>query len=169
MRFERRRRHGAFGIEQMIIARSQAELDQSARVGNFFRLPTLVILIASHGLFAGLVPFAADRSAEVVLADEGLLNRGRAFRINLLLATEAFGLFLPTMFGPRSRAYGLCGCRGMSSRSLLAGCRRAIGFISRTRGTRILLAGRRRWKGAGQRQRANRAQAPFANSDPMQH
>lgn len=77
----------------MIVARPEAEFDQSARIGNLFRLPTLIALIAPHGVFAGLIPLAAGGSAQVVLADERLLNRARPFRIDLLLAAKTFGFF----------------------------------------------------------------------------
>ena len=78
--------HGTFGIQQMIIARTEPEADESARVRNFLRLPSVVGLIAAHGVFAGLVPGSRRVAGHVMFADQRFLNRLRPLRINLLLA-----------------------------------------------------------------------------------
>lgn len=54
----RRRRHCTFGIEQVVVARAQAEFDQGAGIGSCFRLPAAVLLIALHGGLRGAVPCA---------------------------------------------------------------------------------------------------------------
>ena len=75
----------------MILARPQAQADQSARVRNFYRLPAVVALVSPHSVFAGLIPRAGWFSAQVVLTDERCLNGAGAVGIDLLLATHASG------------------------------------------------------------------------------
>jgi len=80
--------HGALGIEQVILARPQAQTDQRARVGNFLGLPAVVALITAHGVFAGLVPGAGRFSREVMLADQRFLNGAGSIRVNFLLTSH---------------------------------------------------------------------------------
>ena len=84
--------HGAFGIEQVILAWPQAQTDQSARVGNLLGLPAVVALITAHGVFAGLVPGAGRFSREVMLADQRFLNGAGSIRVNFLLTAHPRGL-----------------------------------------------------------------------------
>ena len=89
--------HRALRIQQVILARSQAQLDQRARVGNGLALPAVVRLIAAHGLFAGLVPRAGGFSAHVVLADQRFLNCLRPLGVDFLLAARLRRLLLRGM------------------------------------------------------------------------
>ncbi len=73
----------------MILAGAQAQLDQRSGVGDGFALPAVVGLVAAHGLFAGLVPGSGGLSAQIVLADQGLLNCLDSFGVNFLLAAGA--------------------------------------------------------------------------------
>ena len=73
----------------MILARTQAQADQSARIGDGFALPALIGLVAAHGFFAGLVPGASGFAAEVVLADQGFLNGPSSLGVYFLLAAGA--------------------------------------------------------------------------------
>ncbi len=52
----RPRRHRALRIQQMVVARPQAQADQRARIGHFLRLPAVVSLIPPHRFFTGLIP-----------------------------------------------------------------------------------------------------------------
>ena len=63
----------------MIFARAQTELDQSARVGHSLALPTLVCLVTTHGLLTRLVPRSCGFSSQIVLADQGFLDRLGSF------------------------------------------------------------------------------------------
>ena len=78
----------------MVLARSKAQLNQSARVGNLFSLPALISLKMPHGFFAGLVPSAGGFAAQIVFADQSFLNRLCSFGVNLLLASSADRLLL---------------------------------------------------------------------------
>ena len=78
----RHRRHRALGIQKVIFARAQAELDQRPGIRNGLALPAVVGLVAAHGLFARLVPGARRFPFEVVFANQGLLNRLGSFGIN---------------------------------------------------------------------------------------
>ena len=73
----------------MIFARPQTQLNQRPRVGDRLALPSMVRLVAAHGLFAGLVPRAGGFPAQVVFADQGLLNGQGSFRVDFLLAAGA--------------------------------------------------------------------------------
>jgi len=84
----RDRGHGAFRIQQMVIAGAEAELDQRPRIGYFLVLPAMVGLVTAHGFFAVLVPRAGGLSAQVVLADQGLLNGLSSLGIDFLLAAH---------------------------------------------------------------------------------
>src|SRR5208337_453672 len=66
--------HGAFRIEQVIMAGPQSEFDQSSGIGCRFRLPSLIGLIALHSRLRGSVPRSRRLSAHVVLANQGFLN-----------------------------------------------------------------------------------------------
>lgn len=77
----------------MIVARTQPEADQSARIGHGFRLPAVIGLVAPHGVFAGLIPIAGCVGAKVVLADQRFLNCLRTLGINLLLAAGGGFMF----------------------------------------------------------------------------
>lgn len=90
----RARCHRAFGIQQVILAWSQAQLDERPRVGNGLALPAMVGLITAHGLFAGLVPCAGRGPSQIVLANQRLLNFLGSFRVDLLLAFRPPRLFL---------------------------------------------------------------------------
>lgn len=81
--------HGAFWIQQMVLARAQSQLDQGARVGYGFALPAMVCLVAPHGFFAGLVPRAGGFSTQIVLADQSFLNGMSSLGIDFLLAAGA--------------------------------------------------------------------------------
>jgi hypothetical protein len=113
--------HGAFGIEQVIVAGPEAEFDQRARVGDSLVLPAIVGLESPQGVFRGGIPFSGRLAAEVVLTNERFLDLVSAVGINLLLP---FYLF---------RALSL-------ARSGLArGCSRVRGvrFCPRSRGLRL--------------------------------
>jgi len=74
----------------MVMARTEAEADQRARVGHRLRLPAVISLIAAHGIFAGLIPGSRGASSQIVFADQGFLNGLSAFGINFLLAARGF-------------------------------------------------------------------------------
>ena len=71
----------------MIFARTQSQLDQSARVGNGLVLPAVVRLELAQRVFGGRVPFSGRLAAQVMLLDERFLNLLGALGINLLLPT----------------------------------------------------------------------------------
>ena len=81
--------HSAVGIQQMVLARAQAELDQRPRVRHSLALPTVIGLIAAHGLFAGLIPGTRGFSAQVMLADQRFLNRMSPLGVDFLLAAHS--------------------------------------------------------------------------------
>ena len=72
----------------MILTRAETKLDQSPRVGYRLALPSLIRLVAAHGLFTGLVPCAGGFSAQVVLADQGFLNGLSSLGVDFLLASR---------------------------------------------------------------------------------
>jgi hypothetical protein len=86
---DRRAGHGTVWVEQMIVVRTQSQLNQGARIGNFFGLPAVVALISAHGIFAGLVPNSCSFAVQVMFADQRFLNRRRPARVDLLLAAHA--------------------------------------------------------------------------------
>jgi hypothetical protein len=96
--------HGALGIQQMVLARSQTQFDQRARVRHRLALPAVICLVAAHGLFARLIPGACRFSAHVMLADEGFLNRLRPLGVDFLLSTHTGGLLSRRMFSCRRSA-----------------------------------------------------------------
>ncbi len=104
--------HGAFRIQQMVLARAEPQLDEGAGVGHLLALPAVVGLVAPHGFFTGLVPRARWFTAQVVLADQGLLNSLGSLGINLLLAADARGLFSRGAFSRCSRRRGRVGLAG---------------------------------------------------------
>ena len=65
---------------------TEAQADQGARIGNGFRLPAVVGLIAAQGVFAGLIPGSSGLSRHIVFADQSFLNFLCAIGINFLLA-----------------------------------------------------------------------------------
>jgi len=76
----------------MILAWTQAQADQSARIGNGFALPSVIGLVPAHRVFAGLVPRPGGIAVQIMLADQRFLNRLCACGINLLLPPQARGL-----------------------------------------------------------------------------
>lgn len=113
--------HGAFRIQQMILAGAQSQLDERSRVGHGLALPAVVRLVAAHGFFAGLVPGAGSFSAEVVLADQGFLNGLGSLGVDFLLAAGPRRFF--SRGAPRSRR-GVSSSRG--SRRMRTFCRRGL-------------------------------------------
>jgi hypothetical protein len=69
----------------MILARTQAQADERARIGNGLALPSVIGLVAPHRIFAGLVPGSGGIAAQIMFADQRFLNRLCAYGINLLL------------------------------------------------------------------------------------
>lgn len=86
----RHRSHGALGIQQVIFAGAQAQLDQSPGIGYGLDLPAVVGLVAAHSLLASLVPSAGRFAFQVVFANQGLLDRLGSFGVNFQLAAHAF-------------------------------------------------------------------------------
>ncbi len=84
--------HGAFRIEQVIVARSESEADQSARIRHFFRLPSVIGLVTAHRLFAFLIPESGRLAVHVMFANQGFLNGLGARGIDLLLAFRVLAL-----------------------------------------------------------------------------
>jgi len=70
----------------MLVARPKAELDERARVGNDFGLPSIVGLVALHGLLRGVIPYAGWRTLKIMFADQGFLNIAGTLGIDLLLS-----------------------------------------------------------------------------------
>lgn len=62
-------RHRALGVKQVIFARSQAKADQGTRIGNGLTLPSVIGLIPSHRILAGLIPGSHRLALEVVFAN----------------------------------------------------------------------------------------------------
>jgi hypothetical protein len=87
----------------MIFTGSQSQLDQRAGIRDRLVLPSIVLLVAAHGLFARLIPLAARFALEIVLTDEGFLDGLSALGIDFLLSAN----FLLAPFGRSST--GLCG------------------------------------------------------------
>jgi len=113
-RFLRTAGHGALGIEQVILARPQAQTDQRPRVGNFLGLPAVIALISPHGVFARLIPRAGRLSAQIMLANQRFLNGASSLRVNLLLTAPPGRSSLPRVFpgrGAVSRGGFRCGSR----------------------------------------------------------
>ncbi len=82
------RGHRALGIQQVVVARSQPQANQRARIGYFLRLPAVISLIAPHGVFAGLIPRTSRFPAQIMLTYQRFLDGLRPFGINLLLAAR---------------------------------------------------------------------------------
>src|SRR5882762_1427855 len=95
-RARRRRRggHCAFGIEQVIVIRPEAQLDERAGVGHLLVLPAAVGLVAPHCLFGRWIPLAARIAVQIMLTNQSFLDLPRAGRVDLLLAAA------PTLAGP---------------------------------------------------------------------
>lgn len=74
----------------MIVAGTEAKADQGPRVRDFFRLPSVIGLIAAHRVFAGLIPGSRRLTSHIVFADQGFLNGLRSLGINFLLAARFF-------------------------------------------------------------------------------
>ena len=53
----------------MILAWPETEADQRARIRDGLALPSVIGLILSHGVFAGLVPRPTGLAGQIVLAD----------------------------------------------------------------------------------------------------
>ena len=79
-------RHSALRVQKMVLARPQAQFDQSARVRHGLALPSVIGLVAAHGVFARLVPGAGRFSVQVVFADQRFLDGLRSLGVNFLLA-----------------------------------------------------------------------------------
>jgi len=79
--------HRTFWIEQVVVAWAETEANERSRVRNFFRLPAVIRLIAAHGVFGLLVPGPRRIPAQVMLADQRLLNRFGALWFDLLLTS----------------------------------------------------------------------------------
>jgi hypothetical protein len=95
MRRGRLRGHRALRIQQVVVARPQSQADQSARVGYSLRLPAVVGLIASHGIFAGLIPRAGRFPGHVMLAYQRFLDGLRPLGIDFLLASRGLPFAAP--------------------------------------------------------------------------
>lgn len=160
--------HGAFWIEQVIFARAQAQFDERTRIGNFFGLPTVVALVAAHGIFAGLVPGVGGLAAQVTFTNQGFLNGAGSFRVDFLLPTRPDRLLLPgrMLCGGGGVRGGGVSCAGWLRRArrrrrglmMLAGASLGRGqFLIGRIGGGGLRPRARRWNpGARQDQRTNR-------------
>ena len=71
------------------MARSQAKLDERSRIRQALGLPSIVRLVAGHGILGGLVPFAAWFAAHVLLANERFLDIVGPGIVDRLLAMVA--------------------------------------------------------------------------------
>lgn len=67
----------------------EAKLDQSPRVRNNFRLPSLAALKASQSTLGRGIPFSRGGAFEIFLPNQGLLDFADACGIHLLLAARA--------------------------------------------------------------------------------
>ncbi len=121
MRRGRLRGHRALWIQQMVVARPQSQADQGARVRYSLRLPAVVGLIASHGIFAGLIPRSGRFAGHIMLADQRFLDGLRPLGIDFLLASRrlAFAALARTRV-LRFAAVARCG----RTRLLMLVCRR---------------------------------------------
>lgn len=109
-----RARRSRLRVQHVAVVRTQAELNQCARVGQNLGLPALLCLEAAHRFLRAVIPNAIGVAREVVLADQGFLDLAGPVRRNRLLTFR-----LPGLLG-----------RGL-----------VLGF-ARLRGRRILRAGR---------------------------
>jgi hypothetical protein len=132
MRRRRLRGHRALRIQQVVVARPQSQADQSARVGYSLRLPAVVGLIASHGIFAGLIPRTSRFSAQVVRAYQRFLDRLRPLGIDFLLASRR----LPFAALARTRIlrFAVVDCRRCTRLWVLTRRRMRCGMRLRLRG-----------------------------------
>jgi hypothetical protein len=173
-RWERAGGHGAFRIQQMIVARPQAQADQRARIGYGLRLPSVIGLIAPHGLFTGLIPGSSRFARHIVFANQRFLDRLRPLGLNLLLAPRRGFSLAALMRGgvlrfavvrPRDRGrFCVCPCRGMGCGM---GLRRRRGCVCGRRGRLRGCAGRRT-RSPDQRQSAAGTQpSPHSRATPL--
>ena len=139
----------------------------------------MIGLIFPHGIFACLVPGSGGVSAQIMLADQCLLNRGCAFRVDLLLAPRPRFLFSRCTLrrclmrracgshlggtGGRGWLLMMCGRRSLCRRLFGRGFRRSW-LLGRGIGGCVLPAGKRRWRGTRQDQRADRTPSCFPDS-----
>src|SRR3954470_2568209 len=68
------------------MARSKPKLDQGARVGNYLRLPPVILLELLQGALRALVKAAVRSAVKVVLAYQRFLYFSRTIRVDRLLA-----------------------------------------------------------------------------------
>src|SRR5215472_14081718 len=85
-------------VEQAAVVGPKAQLDQGAGVGGDLRLPAVVRLIAEHGFLRRLVPDARGLTAEVMLADQRVLDGDRPLFVDAALSAGG-GRFLSTLGG----------------------------------------------------------------------
>src|SRR5262245_26813481 len=78
--------HSSLGIEEAFLVGTKAQLDEGARIRDYYALPAIVGLEAFHRFLAGGVPLAGGLAVEVILADQRFLDLARAVGVNLLLA-----------------------------------------------------------------------------------
>ena len=79
----------------MIVTGSQAQLNQSPRIGHGLGLPPLIGLITPERSLGRVIPFSGRFPGHVVLSNQGLLN---------LLGALGFNCFLAALF----RALAFC-------------------------------------------------------------
>ena len=170
----------------MIMARSQPETDQSARIRHRLRLPSVIGLIAPHRIFAGLVPGSSRRATQIMFADQSFLNRLCPLGIDFLLPARLSPAALPITGVSRLPATSR-GCRScfrrlgrrrvrrrMRGRSLLCRTFRRSRFLRARRPRLASSVGSLRVRsprsnpGTDQRQGANHAQpSPPFRAMPM--
>jgi len=101
----------------MFTARSKAQADKGSRIGNNFRLPSLVGLVFAHGGLGAGIPRSGRFTGQVVLPKQSGLDLVRALVIDCLLATRFAGLLaavgtLVQLAGVSLRGAGLLFWRG---------------------------------------------------------
>ncbi len=82
----RRRDARGIRIQQALVIRSQAELNQRSRVRSELGLPAVVSLIFDQRVFRGFVPSAAGLASEVMLLNQGALDLAGAVLIDTALS-----------------------------------------------------------------------------------
>src|SRR5258707_5511000 len=70
----------------LTVVGTEAQFNNGAGIGGDLRLPSVVALIARHGLLGGGIPYAGGLALHVFLTDQGFLNLAGAVTVDLLLA-----------------------------------------------------------------------------------
>src|SRR5258708_30618335 len=114
----------------LTVVGTEAQFNDGAGMGGDLRLPSVVALIARHGLFGGGIPDAGGFALHVFLADQRFLYLAGAVPVDLLLAfalpCAAAGAVLFRAFAGRAGFGGY----GLGFARLAVGRFLACGFVT---------------------------------------